>query len=124
MPSHKYILVVEDRPEVRKLIQMATKHLAYEIDEACNGEQGLASIRQRRPDIVLLDIMMPGQLDGLSVCRAIKGDPQLASIPVVLLSALAQQTDLALGAAAGADAYLTKPFSIGELIATIQRFVD
>ena len=75
------------------------------------------------PDLVLLDVMMPGHLDGLSVCRAIKGNPELAAIPVVMVSALTQASDLELAREAGADDYLTKPFSLLGLMATIDRLI-
>ena len=115
--------MVEDRPEIRKLVTMALRSLPYEVIEADSGEAGLKKVVELRPDLVLLDVMMPGHLDGLSVCRAIKGNPELAAIPVVMVSALTQASDLKLAREAGADDYLTKPFSLLELMATIDRLI-
>lgn len=115
--------MVEDRPEIRKLVTMALRTLPYEVIEADSGEAGLKKVVELRPDLVLLDVMMPGHLDGLSVCRAIKGNPELAAIPVVMVSALTQASDLELAREAGADDYLTKPFSLLGLMATIDRLI-
>lgn len=121
--SRKTILIVEDRPEIRKLVTMAMRYRPYHVIEADSGEAGLEAVNFQRPDMVLLDVMMPGRLDGLSVCRAIKGNPELAAIPVVIVSALAQVSDLELAREAGADDYLTKPFSLVGLQATIDRLI-
>jgi DNA-binding response OmpR family regulator len=115
--------MVEDRPEIRKLVTMALRTLPYEVIEADSGEAGLKKVVELRPDLVLLDVMMPGYLDGLSVCRAIKGNPELAAIPVVMVSALTQASDLKLAREAGADDYLTKPFSLFGLMVTIDRLI-
>lgn len=121
--SRKIILIVEDRPEIRKLVTMAMRSRPYDVIEADSGQAGLEAVTRQRPDLVLLDVMMPGHLDGLSVCRAIKGNPELAEIPVVMVSALAQASDLELAREAGADDYLTKPFSLGCLVETIDRIL-
>lgn len=121
--SQKIILIVEDRPEIRKLVTMAMRSRPYIVIEADSGEAGLEAVATRRPDLVLLDVMMPGHLDGLSVCRAIKGNPELAVTPVVMVSALAQASDLALAREAGADDYLTKPFSLVHLMAMIDHLI-
>lgn len=124
MTKKKKILIVEDRPEIRKLVLMALNHAPYELHEAANGETGLTLAQTLRPDLVLLDVMMPGKLDGFAVCRAIKNDPQLAGIRVIMVTALAQESDLAQGRAAGADDYLVKPFTIFGLQATIRKYLD
>lgn len=121
--SRKTILIVEDRPEIRKLVRMAMRSRPYDLIEADSGEAGLEAVTFQRPDLVLLDVMMPGRLDGLSVCRAIKGTPELSAIPVVIVSALAQVSDLELAREAGADDYLAKPFSLVGLQATIDRLL-
>ena len=121
--SRKTILMVEDRPEIRKLVTMALRTLPYDVIEADSGEAGLKKVIELRPDLVLLDVMMPGHLSGLSVCRVIKGNPEFSVIPVVMVSALAQASDLELAREAGADDYLTKPFSLLELMATINRLI-
>ena len=121
--SRKTILIVEDRPEIRKLVKMAMRSRPFDLIEADSGEAGLEAVATKHPDLVLLDVMMPGRLDGLRVCRAIKGNPELAAIPVVMVSALAQASDLALAREAGADDYLTKPFSVILLMETIDRIL-
>lgn len=117
----KRVLIVEDQPDIRKLIRMTMEFENYEIHEADNGVCGLRMAGELCPDIVLLDIMMPGSLDGLQVCKMIKLNPELASIKVVLLTARGQMRDLEAGQSAGADEYLIKPFSPLELIHTMER---
>lgn len=96
----------------------------FEIHEAHDGESGLAMARAIRPTVMLLDVMMPGLLDGYQVCARIKQDPELKAIQVVMLTARGQATDLAAGEAAGADAYLVKPFSPLELIERVEAMVS
>ena len=115
----KRILIVEDQPDIRKLIRMTLEFGEYELLEADNGVDGLNTAIAARPDLVLLDVMMPGELDGFQVCERIKSRPDLKHIKVVMLTARGQQTDLNAGDKAGANAYLTKPFSPLELIDTV-----
>lgn len=115
------LLVVEDQPEIRKLICMTMDYDGFEVHEADNGDTGLRMVKALRPHIVLLDVMMPGQLDGIQVCERIRADPEIAHIPVVLLTARGQQSDLEAGRRAGCDAYLTKPFSPLQLIETVEQ---
>lgn len=114
------ILIVEDQPDICKLIRMTLEFGDFEIHEAHDGESGLNMARAIRPTVMLLDVMMPGLLDGYQVCSRIKQDPQLRQIQVVMLTARGQATDLAAGEAAGADAYLVKPFSPLELIERVE----
>ena len=115
------LLVVEDQPEIRKLICMTMDYDGFEVHEADNGDTGLRMVKALRPHMVLLDVMMPGQLDGIQVCERIRADPEIAHIPVVMLTARSQQTDLEAGRRAGCNAYLTKPFSPLQLIETVER---
>ncbi|MFN3885893.1 MAG: response regulator transcription factor [Aquabacterium sp.] len=117
------ILIVEDQADIRKLIRMTLEFGDFEIHEAHDGESGLAMARAIRPTVVLLDVMMPGLLDGYQVCARIKQDPALKAIQVVMLTARGQATDLAAGESAGADAYLVKPFSPLELIERVEAMV-
>jgi two-component system phosphate regulon response regulator PhoB len=95
----------------------------YEIHEAADGAFGLRLASAVGPDLMLLDVMMPGELDGLQVCQRIKADPRLKHIKVVLLTARGQARDREAGQQAGADDYLVKPFSPLQLIETIDRLV-
>lgn len=118
------ILIVEDQADIRKLIRMTLEFGDFEIHEAHDGESGLAMARAIRPTVMLLDVMMPGLLDGYQVCTRIKQDPDLKTIQVVMLTARGQATDLAAGETAGADAYLVKPFSPLELIERVEAMVS
>jgi two-component system, OmpR family, phosphate regulon response regulator PhoB len=117
----KRVLIVEDQADIRKLIRMTLEFEAYEIHEAADGAHGLRMAAAVRPDLILLDVMMPGELDGLQVCQRVKADAQLAHVKVVLLTARGQVRDREAGTRCGADEYLVKPFSPLELIDTIER---
>jgi len=118
------ILIVEDQPDICKLIRMTLEFGDFEIHEANDGETGLNMARAIKPSIMLLDVMMPGLLDGYQVCTRIKQDPSLSAIQVVMLTARGQASDMAAGEAAGADAYLVKPFSPLELIDRVEAMVS
>lgn len=115
------ILIVEDSDSLRKLVRLTLDMGRYELHEAESGDAAWARLPALQPQLVILDVMMPGTLDGYALCRRIKSDPDLATTRVVLLTARSQQTDLAAGAGAGADAYLVKPFSPLQLIDTVRR---
>lgn len=118
------VLIVEDQADIRKLIRMTLEFEAYEIHEAGDGASGLRLARAVRPDLVLLDVMMPGELDGLQVCQRLKQDSVTKHIKVVLLTARGQARDREAGQHAGADEYLVKPFSPLQLIETIERLLE
>jgi len=117
------ILITEDQPDICKLIRMTLEFGDFEIHEANDGESGLNMARAIQPTVMLLDVMMPGLLDGYQVCQRIKQDPALKHIKVIMLTARGQATDLAMGESAGADAYLVKPFSPLELIERVESMV-
>lgn len=117
------ILIVEDQADIRKLIKLTLSQTGFALFEAENGEQGLQLAQELRPDAVLLDVMMPGRLDGLQICARIKADPLLAATRIVMLTARSQGTDIMTGFQSGADAYLTKPFSPLELLETVEQLV-
>ena len=119
----KRILIVDDQPEIRELVRMTLEMEGHEIHEADRGDTALTMARQLTPDLLLLDVMMPGTLDGLAVCRAIKADARHKATKVVILSARGQQDDRQAGLSAGADAYLTKPFSPRNLLAMVDRML-
>ena len=113
------ILIIEDQADIRRLIRWTLEFEDYEIHEANNGQAGLEQARAVRPDLIMLDVMMPGGLDGFQVCAQLKADPALASIPVVMLTARSQQRDRDASDRAGANAFLAKPFSPLQLVETV-----
>jgi DNA-binding response OmpR family regulator len=112
---HK-ILIVEDHADIRRLIRMTLEFEPVEIHEAADADAGQVAAQALRPDLVLLDVMMPGTLDGLALCRALRADPALAKVQVVMLSARGTTADRQAGLDAGANAYLVKPFSPMQLL--------
>ena len=115
------VLIIEDHADIRRLIRMTLELEDHEIHEAASGAEGLAEARRLQPDVVLLDVMLPGGQDGISVCRDLRADATFKHTSVVMLSALGAGADRARGLGAGADAYLAKPFSPLNLIDTINN---
>lgn len=115
----KKILIVEDHADIRRLIRMTLEFDDYEVLEAEDGESGLRMAEELKPDLLLLDVMMPGSVNGLDVCRNVK--QQQDAPRILLLSARGRSEDLEAGQLAGADAYLVKPFSPLQLIETINH---
>lgn len=117
-------LIVDDQPDIRKLILMTMESEDFDLHETDNGVDALRLAQNLRPAVVLLDVMMPGGLDGYQVCEKIKSDEVLkTATKVILLTARGQRTDVERGQAAGCDAYLVKPFSPVELLDTVDRLV-
>lgn len=116
------ILIVDDSENIREILMANFDYLGYDVRTAKDGEEALGMIAQKKPDVVVLDVMMPRQ-NGFQVCRRIKADPSLAGIPVVILTAKGQREDRYWGKDCGADEYLTKPFSTAELERLIERLV-
>ncbi|HEY7745180.1 MAG TPA: response regulator [Desulfuromonadales bacterium] len=120
--SKKKILVVEDEESLLKLESILLTSKGYEVRGVPNGQAALDAIAEERPDLVLLDIMLP-EIDGFEVCRRIKSDTATRDIPVVMLTAKKTRDDMARGEKVGADWYITKPFKSAMVIETIQRFL-
>lgn len=115
------ILIVDDNLQMRNLLRITfSANSQYQLFQAQNGTEALALIRQENPHIVFLDVMMPGEIDGLGVCQFIKTTEEYKSCYVVLLSAKGQKDDIQLGLDMGADKYLTKPFSPIALIEIVE----
>lgn len=108
--SQPTVLVVDDEPFICRSLSFVLRKGNYNVVEARNGEEALAAIRQHKPDLVFMDVMMP-KISGFEVCGQIKADPELAHIKVILLTAKGQDSDREVGRQAGADDYMTKPFS-------------
>ena len=115
-----HVLVVDDDPVVADLVAFRLQRLGLEVTVESDGESGLAAARRLRPDLVVLDWLMP-RMDGLEVCRALRtdADPTLARTPVLMLTAKSQEPDLERGFAAGATDFVTKPFSTRELVSRV-----
>ena len=116
------ILVVDDEPDIRELIGDTLRFAGWTTLFAADGEEALTRIAADPPDLIVLDVMMP-RLDGRSVVQRVRADPRTAATPVVMVSARGQAADVERGLAAGAAAYLVKPFSPRELVATIRSLL-
>jgi two-component system phosphate regulon response regulator PhoB len=114
-----YILVMEDEDALATLLQYNLEKEGYDVVVAADGEEGLVQIDERQPDLVLLDWMLP-KVSGIEVCRRIRGRPETRNLPIIMLTARGEESDRVRGLDTGADDYLTKPFSMTELIARIR----
>jgi two-component system, OmpR family, alkaline phosphatase synthesis response regulator PhoP len=113
------VLVVEDEEDIRELVSYNLLKEGYQVAGVASGEDALAAVQSKTPDLILLDIMLPG-LDGLRVCRKLKDDPRFQSIPVIMLTAKGEEPDIVAGLNMGADDYVTKPFSPKVLLARVR----
>jgi DNA-binding response OmpR family regulator len=113
------VLVVEDDEQLRALLALNLERHGYQVLQAADGEQGLELARSEKPDLVILDLMLP-KLDGRQVCRMIRGQSQ---VPILILTALEREIDVVNGLDAGADDYVTKPFSVRELLARVKALL-
>ncbi len=117
--ARESILVVEDEDDIRELLRYNLAKEGYQVTGAASGEEALKAARAVSPDLILLDLMLPG-LDGLEVCRVLKGEPQTRDLPVVMLTAKGEEADIVTGLELGADDYITKPFSPRVLLARLR----
>lgn len=117
------VLIVDDQADIRRLICMTLEYHPFELAEAGDGAEALAILERWHPDLILLDMMMPGGIDGVQVCRQVRAQPRFDNTPVVLLTARADDRARATALAAGADEYLTKPFSPLQLLDLIERLL-
>ncbi|SDN85282.1 two-component system, OmpR family, phosphate regulon response regulator PhoB [Desulfonauticus submarinus] len=118
----KKILIVEDEPDILNLLDLNLQQAGFEVYLASNGIEALEKIKKIHPDLLILDLMLPG-IDGLEVCKEIKKDPETASIPVLMLTAKGEEVDRIVGFELGADDYVVKPFSIRELVLRIKAIL-
>jgi two-component system alkaline phosphatase synthesis response regulator PhoP len=117
------VLVVDDEPNIAKIVKKQLEVSGYEVIVAVDGEEALTKIRQEHPDVMLLDVMLPKR-NGYEVLGIIKQDEQLKRIPVMMLTARAQQQDQQASLEHGADAYLAKPFQLEELVEQVRALLD
>lgn len=122
MSEQRLILIADDDEDILALVKAVLERSGHEVMAVGNGAEALASVRARRPDLAVLDITMP-HVDGLEVLRRLRADAETAALPVVLLSAQAQEADVVRGFATGASAYVKKPFSPRELAARVAELL-
>ena len=115
----KHILIIEDEVDIAELLEFNLEKAGYQISVSENGESGLDKARNLDPDLILLDMMLPG-IHGLDVCRILKSDQETEATSIIILTALGQEENIVKGLEAGADDYVTKPFSLKVLLARIQ----
>ncbi len=113
-----HILVVDDEPDLVELVEHHLKREHYRVTTSADGESAVQIAREELPDLVLLDLMLPG-MDGLEVCRQLKGDGRTSHVPIIMLTAKAEEADAVIGLAQGADDYIRKPFGVRELVARV-----
>jgi len=113
------IVVIDDEEDIRELIQYNLAKEGFTVSCAVSGEEGVALVERVKPDLLILDLMLPG-IDGLEVCRRLKSDPKLKSIPIVMVSARGEEPDVVSGLELGADDYVSKPFSPKVLVARVR----
>ena len=112
------ILVIEDEPDIRDVLEHCLTREGYQVMVAADGADGLKKAENHRPDLVLLDLMLP-EIDGLEVCRRLKEMPETRHLPIIMVSAKGEESDVVLGLGLGADDYVAKPFSPRSLIARV-----
>jgi len=118
----KRILIVDDEPDLLEMVQINLEMEGYECIVAYDGFRALDRARKEKPDLIILDVMLPG-LNGYKVCRLLKFDEKYKRIPIIMLTAEAQQADRLMGEATGADYYMTKPFSADKLLAKVKELL-
>ena len=113
------ILLVEDDPDIAELVQYNLEREGYRVITCAEGDVGLAEIMRVKPNLIILDLMLP-KIDGLTICKSVRAQSELAGIPIIMLTAKSEESDVIIGLELGADDYLTKPFSPRELLARMK----
>ncbi|HVC78304.1 MAG TPA: response regulator [Candidatus Micrarchaeaceae archaeon] len=121
--TRRTVVIADDEPSLRILVHATIGTDDYNVVEACDGDEAWSLIREHRPSLVILDVQMPGRT-GLDILRAIKSDPNLTATRVILLTASAQEADIRAGLVAGANSYLTKPFSPRDLLSRLDEALE
>ena len=117
--SREKVVIIEDESDIREVLEHNLSREGYRVLSSSDGESGLNMVKTEAPDIVLLDLMLPG-LDGVEVCRRLKEDPLTRRIPIIMVTAKGEESDIVLGLGVGADDYLPKPFGSKELVARVK----
>lgn len=117
--DRKKIVVIEDEPDIVEVVSYNLRREGYTVHSAARGDEGLNLVRNQSPHLVILDLMLPG-IDGLSVCQQMKSDPSVGDIPIIIISAKGEESDVVIGLELGADDYLAKPFGPRELLARVK----
>jgi two-component system, OmpR family, alkaline phosphatase synthesis response regulator PhoP len=117
--GHSHILVVDDEPDLLELVHYTLTRVGYQVCCVKSGEEALMQVQTHPPDLIVLDLLLPG-MDGLEICKRLKRDPQTAAIPIVMLTARSEEADVVTGLELGADDYLTKPFRPRVLTARVK----
>jgi len=120
--KQKHIIVIEDEKDILDVLEYNLKREGFRVSTSSDGKAGLNMVRQDKPDLVLLDIMLP-EIDGLEICRILKNESSTRAIPIIMVTAKEEESDVVLGLGLGADDYVTKPFSPKELIARIKAML-
>ncbi|MDO8790026.1 MAG: response regulator [Sulfuritalea sp.] len=119
----KKILIADDEPNIVISLEFLLKREGYEVVVAHDGVEALARVRAERPDLAILDVMMP-QRNGFEVCQDLRQDPEFKDLRIMMLTAKGRDTEVSKGLALGADVYMTKPFSTRELISRVKTLID
>ena len=122
MPEKKKILLVDDEPDLAQLVSLRLQAAGYEVRVAYDGQQAMDEVKKNRPDLIILDLMLP-KIDGYKVCRLLKFDERTRAVPILIFTARAQADDLTLATECGANAYLTKPFDAATLLAKLAELL-
>ena len=120
--SRGRVLVVDDEPDLVRILQFGLQSAGYVVESASDGQEGLKKAREVKPDIILLDLMLP-KLDGYKICRLLKFDERYKQIPIIILSARTQEGDQALALEMGANRFVTKPYNFSEILTHVEELL-
>ncbi len=123
MTESRTILLVDDEPDLVQLVSVRLQVAGYHVITASDGQQALDAVKQTRPDLIILDLMLP-KVDGYKVCRLLKFDDRYKKIPILVFTARAQDGDIRMATECGADAYLTKPFEAQTLLSKLRDLMS
>ncbi|HYR69164.1 MAG TPA: response regulator [Candidatus Dormibacteraeota bacterium] len=120
--SRGRVLVVDDEPDLVRILQFGLQSAGYVVESASDGQEGLKKAREVKPDIILLDLMLP-KLDGYKICRLLKFDERFKQIPIIILSARTQEGDQTLALEMGANRFVTKPYNFSEILTHVEELL-